>query len=117
MNPETIQLLQSLADQLGTTTDMLWQVLIRQAPISAGARLFSHLLSIILPGMAALLVWRAFEDERNHGSSEGLDIVIFLGIISFAACFLLILSSGQILSGFFNPEFWALNYILQSLPR
>ena len=113
MNPETIQLLQALADQLGTTTDLLWQALVKQAPISSAARLFSHLLSIILPATAFILGLRSLDLSQEEAGF----FLLLLAAFTIIACLLFAVSLGGILAGFLNPEFWALNYILEALPR
>ena len=47
MNDQTAKLIEQLAQKLGTTTEYLWSVLIKQAPIDALSRLAFFIVSII----------------------------------------------------------------------
>lgn len=45
MNEQTVKLVEQLAQKLGTTTEYLWNVLIKQAPISAAIDMIYCLLT------------------------------------------------------------------------
>ena len=121
---ELTGLLEKLAEKLGTTTEYLWGVMINQAPISATTTLFQTLL-VILFGLG---LWKAHkwlmkkEEEGNYAETRydkyegGAIIPMVIGVIIFVIlsiiCFCCI---GDIVNGYFNPEYWALNKVLNML--
>lgn len=119
MNENTTKLIEQLAQKMGTTSEYLWGVLVRQAPIDATANL---LMLTILP-IASYVVWRI--DKRIYSTGLHLDEdddPSLLGIgMAFISCvvwlftFSTLFSIGDIIDGFFSPDFWALNYIMETL--
>ncbi len=112
MNEQTTQLLQSLADKLGTTAEHLWAVLVRQAPINGVVTLVQFAL------LGAYLYWLLGLRDR---SAQWFDDAPpkFVGycvawaiaaIVSIAAFF----SLPELAASFFNPEYWALDRILDA---
>ena len=121
MNTEITNLLAILADKLGTTSEYLWGILLRQAPISATV----ILIQIIFTVLSGIFLWRLHKyfsketDEnysmydRSNGGLEALIIIfsvliLIIGIFSF-------FQIENVLNGYFNPEYWALNKILNTL--
>lgn len=126
MNEQTVQLLRDLAAKLGTTSEYLWQVLVKQAPISA----IIDILLILLVGVAIylwyrlhrnLMVSKEWPDTGYKGTGysryeegamipmalSGMALLVFLGIS--LACV------PSIISGLLNPEYWALQQILHTI--
>ena len=121
MNTEITNLLATLADKLGTTSEYLWGILLRQAPISATV----ILIQIIFTVLSGIFLWKLHKyfsketDERYSmydRSNGGLEVLIIIfsvliliiGIVSF-------FQIENVLNGYFNPEYWALNKILNTL--
>jgi hypothetical protein len=122
MNDQTIKLLRDLADKLGTTSEHLWGVLVRQAPISAITSL------ILFVGFCGFLVWSfgfiknkttdqivGEQRTRAEWDSEGVGIpawiiwglMFVLGVgFSFPICY-------DAICALFNPEYWALKQIIK----
>ena len=112
-------LLEKLAEKLGTTTEYLWGVLIRQAPISALTDLMYFILVVI--GVVVLYkVHRRLAKEGSDGHSlywhyeDAAIVPMFIAaivlVIIFIICFF---SLGNIVNGFLNPEYWALDEVLK----
>ncbi len=127
MNEKTTKLVEQLAQKLGTTTEYLWSVLIKQAPIDATLTLFQILLVIIF-GIVLYKVHKRFlkEDEEikkpyfNRNIYETYDeyakYPMFILTIAFAFLIVAsIFSIEYVVNGYFNPEYWALNKVLSSL--
>jgi hypothetical protein len=121
MNEQTTKLVEQLAIKLGTTADYLWSVLLKQAPISALTDLIYFML-ISIGGIILFKTHKSFskpgEDtwENKYDKSDGL--VVAMGVIAVIWVLLFIvafLSLGNVINGFFNPEYWALNQILSNL--
>lgn len=121
MKNQTTELLEKLAVQLGTTAEYLWSVLIVQARISA----ITDLIFLILAIVSGYFLYRTHlylgkEGEDMHSiydrKDEAVIIPMFVGIIIWAIFFLVMFFSiGSIINGLFNPEYWALNKILNSI--
>ena len=118
MNDKTAALLQTLADKLGTTSQYLWGVLIKQAPISGTIVLVEYLMTILV----LVAIWK-FRVPLNKWFREGAsdyDFLFFIGSIIcgviavfwFVAC--IVMFEGMV-TAFLNPEYWALDHILSTL--
>lgn len=117
-------LLKELAEKLGTTTEYLWGVLVRQALINGIIGLI-HIAIIILAGIGLWKLHKKFMSDIPDSSCsyydeyEGdLKIPMSIAVLVF---FLLVLGSflslPEIASCFFNPEYWALEQVLESVKQ
>lgn len=122
MNDQTAQLLQQLASKMGTTTEYLWSVLLKQAPISAAMDLLITLATAV--GGYLLFKLNSKFSKKNpddkygesyYSNNEGYIIIMGVGFISWVimaiAC---VLNLELVVAGFFNPEYWALQKILSA---
>ncbi len=113
----TSKILELLAQKLGTTTQYLWLVMINQAKIDAMITLFKYgIMAIVGYILLRLHKKLSLEDKDGYSSYDNNEIY---GILMFGAaivyCTLLITALffiGDVINGFFNPEYWALNKIL-----
>ncbi len=99
-----------LATELGTTSEYLWEVLMKQAPLSAIMELIQYALLIV-----ACIIWgiktKDKWQEENWiwiGSVWGL--LAMLIIVAFL-CF------PDTIYAFFHPEYWALDKILSAIGK
>lgn len=113
MNDQTTKLIQQLADKFGTTSEMLWGVLIRQAPLWAWSRMASFALVFTMFAAAILLLMARY---RRCKDSDLKDIIaVSMTVVSVVAfvfaliCFSLI---PDFIAAFANPQCWALEKIL-----
>lgn len=119
MNKETTELLQQLANKLGTTTEYLWGVLIKQAPIDAT----TTLVQFILLGLFGFGLLRMHKRFLSRDSYDGYgfvgDFPAILMSVSVIVWALLVITGffciGDVVNGFFNPEYWALNKVMDKL--
>lgn len=119
MNEQTTKLIEQLAEKLGTTTQYLWSVLLKQAPVSATINIL-YILLVIGMGFFLLRLHKFFSNEDGRMSyddqGEYLGVPMFIAgvvwaIIAIAAFF----SVDDIITGYLNPEFWAIDYIMDVL--
>lgn len=118
MNEETTKLIRELAEKLGTTTEHLWAVLIRQAPISS-------LVDLVLIPALAMALWlslriaskgvKGLEESFNH---DDQNIIMTLGGGAFFCLFAILLAFllcdlDLAIAGLLNPEYWALKQIIK----
>lgn len=112
MNEHTEKLIRELADKLGTTTEYLWGVLIVQAKLSAIMSITTMIGSLVIPVVFYLIMkWACKADgdpDNKSFPTSGFIVGFLVMVIIWSACELL----PNMLSGFFNPEYWALKQIL-----
>jgi len=118
MNNETSKLIEQLAQKLGTTTEYLWSILLKQAPVSATI----ILIQILIIAIVGFFIYRFHkhlsndDNEMSYYNSEGLEIFMtVIGIVWVLLAFSSLFFIPRVIYGYFNPEFWALNYIIDFL--
>lgn len=116
MNEQTTQLIEQLAQKLGTTTEYLWGILIKQAPVSATIDLIYFIIIIIL----CVLFWRIhryFCKTDKYSDYEDLLIIpmVFIGSFILILAAMSFFSLGDIITAFINPEYWALDEVLDAM--
>ena len=125
MNEQTVRLIEDLASKLGTTSEYLWSVLIRQAPIDSITSII-QIICVIIFGVVLVKLHLKFSvrDTQNHGiysatiydRNMGVTIIMYI-----SACIFVILSIAlffqihSIVAGLINPEYWALEEIIRSI--
>lgn len=114
MNEQTTKLIEQLAAKLGTTTEHLWGVLLKQAPMSSG--ISATMLAVFL----LVLILSARWLKRNELSKDDADDMmgkvlcwILWGVMAFMLSCFIYDSLPMIIAGFFNPEYWALKQIIK----
>lgn len=118
MNETTEKLIRELADKLGTTTEHLWGVLVRQAAIEAYSSIAILVILGVMAGVCfgvAALTWKNLIKAPNDESYIPL-IFISVGVVTLVGFAMSLLANfSTILSCLFNPEYWALQQILKAL--
>jgi hypothetical protein len=121
MNEQTVNLLNTLSAKLGTTSEFLWGVLVRQALIDGWVSIFQY--GILLLGWYA--VYKVLKNGKavfDWAERHDLDIVFVVS--SIVSCIILVVLTiaafcyiPMVFSAFLNPDYWALHEILSHLPR
>ena len=119
MNEQTTKLIEQLAQKLGTTAEYLWNALLKQAQISATIDLvYLVIVTIMGIGLYKLHKYCAKETgeykesiykDKGEIVTPAMVILAIVWVIFFVACFF---SIGNIINGFFNPEYWVLKEVL-----
>ena len=123
MNEQTLKLIEGLAQKLETTSEYLWGVLIKQAPIEACINI-GYIVFVV--GMGCVL-WKIHlkllrkppgdRYDTYYEKHDGVSAII-LGVITIGwlICFFVTMCLiGNIITGFYNPEYWALDKVLNSI--
>jgi hypothetical protein len=123
MNDNTAKLLEQLAAKFGTTTEYLWGVLLRQAPINSTINLIQITL-VMLFGCFLYKTHKRLMKKDGEGDyaetyyekyEAGAVMPMVIGAIVFAIFFLAsFFCISDVINGYFNPEYWALDKILSS---
>lgn len=125
MDDKTTTLIEKLAENLGTTAEHLWGVLLHQAPIS-GAIDLAGVVVLVMSAVRLVMFVRGkttapgkTEDERSsHAEWEYGDASaawVGTGIYLIVTAVVVHASAQGIVAAFFNPEYWALSHILGKL--
>lgn len=112
MNAETLQLVEKLAAKLGTTSEYLWGVLLKQAPITA------IINAIEMVAMAALIyyLWRKLlRTEFTGYDALTAKVILYISMTVFtaAAGIGITCSFETVITAAINPEYWALKQIIK----
>lgn len=113
MNDQLVPLLEKLADNLGTTSEYLFGVLVTQAPISAAGDLFAI---VVILALSAITFSICLRKAKEYPNAERYAILAIFSAISFVIFTIIGAASiSTMLAGFFNPEYWALKEILSAI--
>ena len=121
MNENTARLLEQLAAKIGTTSQHLWGVLIKQAPIDATTTLFQILLIIV--GVVVcfnkhkkyISKVEIYEVNYYEKSETTAIIMAVFGVVLLVLCIVAFFNVPYIIDGYFNPEYWALREIMKAI--
>ena len=124
MDDKTLNALTALATKLGTTTEYLWGVLLKQAPITAAVDLL-----VMAAWVAAIFFCFRFVRRKTMTPAKTADdkypsakwadeisVVFAWGSVILAALFAAIIIGANLsttISALVNPEYWALKQILK----
>jgi heme/copper-type cytochrome/quinol oxidase subunit 1 len=111
-------LLEELAKEVGTTTELLWEALVRQAYVDS----FTQLLQTGALVVLTIVSVRGMGCMRRRAREDDWDpawlTLLILGTIGLCIAWTVaIVYMGNIFTGFFNPEYWALEKILRTVGR
>lgn len=119
MEENTAKLIEQLANKLGTTSEYLWKVFLKQAPIDATITLVQDVIIVIFGIILYKLHKKFLKKKEIPYRSSMYDDNEFLRVAMAAGAFIFIIIAaiaffcfGDIVNGYFNPEYWALNKIL-----
>lgn len=110
MDEQTYRLLEQLATQFNVTVEYLWGVLVRQAFINSLNNVLVFLL--IIAAFFLLTKWTIRAKDEIEEIWPGAPILIFWGLLVIFSLIFSITSFQDTLTGFLNPEYFALQQIL-----
>lgn len=116
---ELTELLRELAKELGTTTEYLWSVLLKQAFISG----LTDVLYIVLWMIFCISLYKTFFHIRENWDwyverdwePVAVWVVSLQVLLVFIFTIIVMFGLHTTVSAFFNPEYWALQKILSLL--
>lgn len=102
------QLIEQLAQKFSTTTEHLWGVLINQAAVSATI----SLIWLIICTAGIVIIYNFY--KANNRKDDWENFPEFLFGISFGVYVIVVTAlTSNIIIGYLNPEYWALNDLLK----
>jgi hypothetical protein len=122
VDDKTLQALTVLANKLGTTSEFLWGVLVKQAPIAGWTNLGLIVFWVGITGLWCVFVagkTAPVDKKDGYGpsaewESDGAGLAwasvwVAIGSVCWGASVLF----DETVSAFLNPEFWALHQLLR----
>lgn len=108
MDDKTLKALEILASKLGTTSEFLWAVLVKQAVLSSSIQLAVAAVLFII-GIAAGVWLSKTNPKENQGNPAAFGLCLLSAFIIFVFVF------PHHIATLINPEYWALNRIFEVL--
>lgn len=113
MDDKQVELLQALAEKLGTTVGYLWTVLIRQATVSGITDILQYIVLTICVYIFCKWLRSDKRDFTNGGDSWPLALI--LGIPLLLIVVIAFFCFPNTITAFVNPEYWALDHVLAAV--
>lgn len=118
MEKNTEQLIRELADKLGTTTEYLWGVLIKQAAVYS----YSNICFILFLGICVyfpfFLTKKLVNKMKNKHNDYEIEMVfgtVVMGVFLIVFIIHVCVTFTDTITGLTNPEYWALQQILKQI--
>lgn len=120
MNENTTKLIEQLAEKMGTTSQYLWSILIKQAPVDATITLIQILISIAFAFVFYKIHNRLSKSDKDgYNRYDENEFTVVIMVLSLVCVAILLIASfcciGDVVNGYFNPEYWALDKVLHSI--
>lgn len=117
MDNKTEALIRELAEKFGTTSERLFEVLIRQAPISGITDVIVILAwSFILYAFYRVIKRKTAILKDKMFSEWDTDIAVVAwvlwGVVTFFTAIIVGVSMSSIVAAIFHPEYWAIQQLL-----
>lgn len=109
----TEQAIASMAQALEVPAKHVYSIAVKQQKINAFTYLFVFVLSIVFFQLC-MTMWKKHEQIERSYDDESLEAIfaIIFGGISFMMFFIFVLSLDDTFTGLFNPEYGAINNIV-----
>lgn len=132
MDKETLDLLQQFAAKLGTTADHIWAILVRQAYVEFWADMVPYAIWVawlvtVYKYLPRLLRWldervKAGKEKDRFYSLDGKEFAaaaaaIIAVVLSIAFTVIAVCNIPSEIVKVLNPEYWALQQILQAVKK
>jgi hypothetical protein len=115
---KAMDLLGKLAEKLNTSVELLWKVLLEQARIEAimSLTVVGLLLTLIVFGFYAryALIRAGNKNGKLDSGFVFMSWFLLISVVIMMSCGI-ISETRLALTGFYNPEYWALNRVLEVL--
>lgn len=111
MDDKTAMLLQKLADKLGTTTEYLWGVMVRQAPVAGITDIIQY--TILGVCVYAFVRWLR-SDKRDFTEGGSFVVALFIGTPLVIIVIVAFFAISNTITAFANPEYWALQRVINA---
>jgi len=111
MNDKNLELLQSIAEKFGTTVEHLWNVLLKQAMLSAW---IDGIIGVVTLGLWISAFFFVRKKTKSKWSKDEASMGWF--VLGLAGCFAFVLvgfCASAVVTALINPEYLALKKFLE----
>ena len=121
MDSNQKEIIEQLANKMGTTSEYLWGILVKQAPIDSTITLVQVIMVYIFGYILYKLHLKFSIKEgeyklSSYDKSDSLSGVMWIGFGMFVIlAFTSFLCITGIVNGYLNPEYWALDRVLDTI--
>jgi hypothetical protein len=119
MSNQTEKLLKNLAEKLGTTAEYLWEVLLVQAKVQAIIDLVLILSALFFGFLLKKLHNYFYKNNCYSSKNEDMNLtdalMIIFGFLWVIFTIIVLFQIPEMLTGFFHPEYWALQEVLKTI--
>lgn len=120
MNEQTAALVSQLAAKLGTTSEYLWGVLLKQAAIQGWIMLLQYSVTLIV--LVAFFRFRSRLSAAWHSWVEAEEVsavvgIVVIGLVMTIWLIACVFTVESMLTAFLNPEYWALERVLSAVKK
>jgi cellobiose-specific phosphotransferase system component IIC len=115
MTDKISPVLEKLADTLNTSVEFLWSVLVRQAMVSGIANIIIGSILIFCIYLLFTKGIRTLKMIFNKDSEVGVIATVVFSMVAFIFSLIIIFNIKNTVTCLINPEYWALNEILEKL--
>lgn len=112
MEEKAIELIENLANQLGVAVPYLWEVLVKQANVAALSSGIFLVVFFILLLVSSILFGTSLKKDWEFGRPVFFVFICVSGFLFIIQFFEFIYT---VPTAFFNPEYWALNKIMNMM--
>lgn len=114
MEDKILNLLGGLAQKLGTTIEHLWMVLVNQAHVQVWKNAVTIVILIIINSFITKYAFRLFKGKRlSDDDAYQIFVMIFATVLLVSSSIFGMLLFLEAFDALFNPQYWALNRILE----
>lgn len=114
MNEQTNQLIEKMAEKLGTTAEYLWAVIIKQAPITAVTNIAGIIIMVLVLLISATLIRKFIKDDACDDADFYRPMAwLFWAVLTIVFTFVTLDSISTTVTCLANPEYWALKQIIK----
>lgn len=109
-------MLRELAEKLGTTSEYLWTVMIKQAPIAASTIGIGYIAILAFAGILFCVYCKVDKAVKDGTNGDAYFIVIIPSVVWLVASLVGFSTTiREFVTALFNPEYWALKEILSQI--
>ena len=116
MNEQTVKLIEELSVKLGVGAEMLWDSLLKQAPISATIDLIFSAIFVAASVAIFLAIVRFRKSWRIYENTESFPFMAIMALLGLLFVIFTTVAVGCSLqtniAAFVNPEYWALKQLI-----
>lgn len=112
LSPETLTLIDKYAAKIGIAADKVWAILVSQARIEGITDLFYIFLMI-----GIFFACKKAHSVIQKSADDPIPLCVVMWVVYGFAVLCVFLSVSDLITVFFNPDYWALHQLLKTVGK